>query len=297
MQITAQMVKELREITGAGMMDCKKALVDNDGDLDKSIEWLKEKGIAKAAKKADRIAAEGLTRIVVEGNEAVIIEVNSETDFVAKNEQFITLVEKIAHHLLQTLPANMEEAMTSEIEGKTLETFIAEATANIGEKITLRRFKVLVKPANAVFGAYSHMGGKISVLVELNDTDDETGARDVAMHVAAMNPKFVERAQISQEFIDAERHTQLEITKNDASLAEKPEKVLAGIVEGKVNKALKEIVLMDQTFVKNPAQTVGEFIKGMKATCGQVVRFEVGEGIEKRQDNFADEVMSQVQGN
>ncbi|MDR1782235.1 MAG: translation elongation factor Ts [Bacilli bacterium] len=297
MQITAQMVKELREITGAGMLDCKKALVENNGDLDKSIEWLKEKGIAKAAKKADRIAAEGLTRIVVEGNEAVIVEVNSETDFVAKNEQFINLIDKIAHHLLQTLPKDMDEAMASIIEDdKTLETFIAEATANIGEKITLRRFEVMTKPDTAAFGAYSHMGGKISVLVELNDTDDEAGAREVAMHVAAMNPKFVERAQISQEFIDAERHTQLEITKNDPKTANKPEKVLAGIVEGKVNKVLKEIVLVDQPFVKNPDQTVGDFIKGLKATCGRVVRFEVGEGIEKRQDNFADEVMSQVQG-
>ncbi|MDR3215695.1 MAG: translation elongation factor Ts [Bacilli bacterium] len=297
MKVTAQMVKELREITGAGMLDCKKALEANEGNLDASIEWLKEKGIAKAAKKADRIAAEGLTRIVVEGNQAVIVEVNSETDFVAKNESFIEFVEKIAHHLLHTLPANMDEAMASELEGKTLEKLIAEVTANIGEKITLRRFDLMTKSDNGVFGAYTHMGGKIGVLVELNDSNDVDGAKDVAMHIAAMNPTFVQRAEISQEFIDAQRHTQLEITKNDPKTADKPEKVLAGIVEGKVNKVLKEIVLVDQPFVKNPDQTVGDYVKTLQASVGRVVRFEVGEGIEKKVDNFADEVMAQVQGN
>lgn len=294
MKITAQMVKELREITGAGMLDCKKALEANEGNIDASIEWLKEKGIAKAAKKADRVAAEGLAKIVVEGNQAVIVEVNSETDFVAKNDTFIDLVEKIAHHLLQTLPANIEEALKSKIEGKDMETFLAEATSTIGEKITLRRFDILQKSDNGVFGAYTHMGGKIGVLVELNDCNDEAGAKDVAMHIAAMNPKFVERAHVSEEFIASERKTQLEITKNDPKTADKPEKVLAGIVEGKVNKVLKEIVLVEQAFVKNPDQTVGDYVKSLKASVGKVVRFEVGEGIEKKEVDFADEVMAQV---
>ena len=294
MAITAQQVKELRESTGAGMLDCKKALEANDGNMDASVDWLREKGIAKAAKKADRIAAEGLTKIIVEGNKAVIVEVNSETDFVAKNEKFIELINQIAQHLLASAPASLEEAMKTTINGKALEEFLAEATATIGEKITLRRFEIIEKADDAAFGAYSHMGGKIGVLVELNATDNEEGAKDVAMHVAAMNPQFVSRADVSDEFINKERQIQLELTKNDPKTADKPEKVMTGIVEGKLTKQLKEIVLLDQVFVKNSDQTVGDFIKGLKATIGRVVRFGVGEGIEKKEVDFADEVMSQV---
>ncbi|MDH6604079.1 elongation factor Ts [Bacilli bacterium PM5-9] len=294
MKITAQMVKELRESTGAGMLDCKKALEANDGDMQASIDWLREKGIAKAAKKADRVAAEGLTKIIVEGNKAIIVEINSETDFVAKNETFINLIDKIAQHLLKENPANVEDAMKTTIDGKSLEEFLAEATSTIGEKITLRRFEIVEKDDNSAFGAYSHMGGKIGVLVELNGTAEEEGAKDVAMHVAAMNPQFVTRDEVSSDFIEKERQIQLELTKNDPKTADKPEKVMAGIVEGKLNKQLKEIVLVDQVFVKNSDQTVGDFVKGLKATIGKVVRFGVGEGIEKKEDNFAEEVMSQV---
>jgi len=294
MKITAQMVKELREATGAGMLDCKKALEATDGNMEAAIDWLREKGIAKAAKKADRIAAEGLTKIIVDGNKAIIVEVNSETDFVAKNETFINLIDKIAQHLLKETPKNVEEAMKTTIDGKSLEEFLAEATSTIGEKLTLRRFEIVEKADDAVFGAYSHMGGKIGVLVELDATDDADAAKDIAMHVAAMNPQFITRDEISSEFIEKERAIQLELTKNDPKTADKPEKVMAGIVEGKVSKQLKDIVLVDQVFVKNSEQTVKDFIKSLKATIGKVVRFGVGEGIEKKEDNFADEVMSQV---
>lgn len=293
-KITAQMVKELREMTGAGILDTKKALEANDGDMEASVTWLREKGIAKAAKKASRVAAEGLTKIEVAGNEAVIVEVNSETDFVAKNEQFINLIDQIAKHLLATKPADVEAAMATEIEGKSLEQFLAEATSTIGEKITLRRFEILNKADNAAFGAYSHMGGKIGALIVIDGTTDEESAKDVAMHVAAMNPQFISREDVSSDFIEKERAVQLEITKNDPKTADKPEKVLVGIVEGKLNKQLKEICLLDQTFVKNPDQTVGEFVKALNGTVTKMVRYAVGEGIEKKEDNFAEEVMSQV---
>lgn len=294
MNITAAMVKELREKTGAGMLDCKNALQENNGDMDASIDWLREKGISKAAKKADRIAAEGLTKVLVEGNTGVIVEINSETDFVAKNEKFTELIDKVAKHLLDTKPKSLEEAMATTIDGKSLDEFLAEATAQIGEKITLRRFEIIEKDDADAFGEYAHMGGKIGVLLVLKASDNSEAAKDVAMHVAAMNPQFILREEISQDFINKERQIQMELTKNDPKTADKPEKVLEGIVEGKLNKQLKEIVLVDQPFVKNSDQTVGQYIETIKAVPGQVVRFGVGEGIEKREDNFAEEVMSQV---
>lgn len=296
MKITAQMVKELREKTGAGMLDCKKALQENNGDMEASIDWLREKGIAKAAKKASRIAAEGLTKIIVDGNDAVIVEVNSETDFVAKNETFVNLINDIATHLLATKPADLEAAMATTINGISLEQFMAEATAQIGEKITLRRFEIVSKDDNAAFGAYSHMGGKIGALLVLNETTDAEAAKDVAMHVAAMNPTFITRDEVSEDFIARETAIQTELTKNDPKLEGKPEKVLAGIIDGKVNKQLKEIVMVDQAFVKEPGQTVGKYIESIKAVPGTVIRYGVGEGIEKKEDNFAEEVMSQVNG-
>lgn len=294
MEISAKMVKELRNKTGAGILDSKKALEANNGDIDASIDWLREKGIAKAAKKADRIAAEGLTKITVENNKAVIVEVNSETDFVAKNEKFINLIDEVAQALLKASPASLEDAMKVSIDNKDMETYLAEATSTIGEKISLRRFTILEKTDNDVFGAYSHMGGKIGVLLVLKNTDSEAGAKDVAMHAAAMAPQFVTREEISNEFIEKEKAIQLEMAKNDPKTADKPDNILAGIVEGKLTKQLKEIVLLDQTFVKNADQTVKEYINGLKATIGEVVRFGVGEGIEKNEVDFADEVMSQV---
>ena len=294
MAITAKDVKELRELTGAGMMDCKKALTECDGDIQKASQWLREKGIAKAAKKAGRIAAEGLTRVAVEGNTAVVFEVNSETDFVAKNEQFLDLLAKIEKLLLANKPATVEEALASTLDGVSLEAMVADATATIGEKISFRRFVVLEKSENDAFGAYMHMGGKISALSVLTGTSNAEVAKDVAMQVASMNPQFVSRDVMPQEAVDAERHVLIENIKNDPKLAGKPEKVLAGIVEGRLSKALQEICLVDQLFFKDQDQKVGQYVKAHNASVSTFVRYAVGEGIEKRQDNFAEEVMAQV---
>lgn len=294
MAITAQDVKVLREKTGAGMMDCKKALTECDGDIEKASEWLREKGIAKAAKKAGRIAAEGATRVAVDGNAAVVFEVNSETDFVAKNEQFIALLDTIQTLLLSSKPKTVEEAMAATVDGKTLEALITDATATIGEKITFRRFEVVEKSDADAFGAYVHMGGKISALTVLEGTNDTVVAKDVAMQVASMNPQFVSREEMPQEFIENERHVQLEILKNDPKLSGKPEHVLKGIVEGRLTKSLQEICLVDQIYFKEPDLKVGQYVKNHNATVKSFIRYAVGEGIEKRQENFAEEVMAQI---
>ncbi|WP_025092591.1 translation elongation factor Ts [Bacillus safensis] len=291
MAITAQLVKELRQKTGAGMMDCKKALTETDGDIEKAIDLLREKGIAKAAKKADRIAAEGLTLIKTDGNTGVILEVNSETDFVAKNEGFQALLNELADHLLAAKPATLEEAHASKMEnGSTVEEHITSAIAKIGEKITLRRFSVITKEDNAAFGSYLHMGGRIGVLAVLNGTTDEELARDIAMHVAAVNPKYISRDQVSEEEANRER----EVLTQQALQEGKPENIVAKMVEGRLNKFFEEICLLDQAFVKNPDEKVKQVVAAKNATVQNYVRYEVGEGIEKRQDNFAEEVMSQV---
>ncbi|MGA3851327.1 translation elongation factor Ts [Bacillus pumilus] len=291
MAITAQLVKELRQKTGAGMMDCKKALTETDGDIDKAIDLLREKGIAKAAKKADRIAAEGLTLIKTDGNTGVILEVNSETDFVSKNEGFQSLLNELADHLLAAKPATIEEAHASKMEnGSTVEEHITSAIAKIGEKITLRRFSVITKEDNAAFGSYLHMGGRIGVLAVLNGTTDEELARDIAMHVAAVNPKYISRDQVSEEEANRER----EVLTQQALQEGKPENIVAKMVEGRLNKFFEEICLLDQAFVKNPDEKVKQVVAAKNASIQTYVRYEVGEGIEKRQDNFAEEVMSQV---
>ncbi|MCJ2145647.1 MULTISPECIES: translation elongation factor Ts [Bacillus] len=291
MAITAQMVKELREKTGAGMMDCKKALTETDGNMDKAIDLLREKGIAKAAKKADRIAAEGLTLIKTDGNTGVIIEVNSETDFVAKNEGFKELLNDLADHILAEKPESVEAAMAQKMaNGSTVEEYITSAVAKIGEKITLRRFALLTKGDDAAFGAYLHMGGKIGVLTVLNGTTDEETARDIAMHVAAVNPRFISRDQVSEEEANRER----EILTQQALQEGKPENIVAKMVEGRLNKYFEEICLLDQAFVKNPDEKVKQVVAAKNATVETFVRYEVGEGIEKRQENFAEEVMNQV---
>ncbi|MDE1382159.1 translation elongation factor Ts [Bacillus paralicheniformis] len=291
MAITAQMVKELREKTGAGMMDCKKALTETEGNMDKAIDLLREKGIAKAAKKADRIAAEGLTLIKTDGNTGVILEVNSETDFVAKNEGFKELLNDLADHILAEKPESVEAAMAQKMaNGSTVEEYITSAVAKIGEKITLRRFAVLTKGDDAAFGAYLHMGGKIGVLTVLNGTTDEETARDIAMHVAAVNPRFISRDQVSEEEANRER----EILTQQALQEGKPENIVAKMVEGRLNKYFEEICLLDQAFVKNPDEKVKQVVAAKNATVETFVRYEVGEGIEKRQENFAEEVMNQV---
>jgi elongation factor Ts len=291
MAITAQMVKELREKTGAGMMDCKKALQETNGDMEKAIDYLREKGIAKAAKKSDRIAAEGITTIKTEGNNAVILEVNSETDFVAKNEAFQSLVNELADHILKNKPATVEEAEAQTMEnGATVADHIKAAIAKIGEKISLRRFALKTKTDNDVFGAYLHMGGRIGVLAVLEGTKDEAVAKDVAMHIAALNPKYVSRDQVSAEEVEHERQVLTHQALNEG----KPENIVAKMVEGRLGKFFEDICALDQAFVKNPDQKVRQFLEANGATLREFVRYEVGEGIEKREENFAEEVMNQI---
>ncbi|KKK39575.1 elongation factor Ts [Mesobacillus campisalis] len=291
MAITAQMVKELREKTGAGMMDCKKALQEVDGDMEKAIDFLREKGIAKAAKKGDRIAAEGLASVVVEGNEAVILEVNSETDFVAKNEGFQNLVKELGAHILKNKPATVEEANAQTMDnGATVEAHINAAIAKIGEKLSLRRFEVKTKTDADAFGAYLHMGGRIAVLTVLEGTTDEAAAKDVSMHIAAINPKYVSRDEVSQEEVERERQVLTQQALNEG----KPENIVAKMVEGRLGKYFEDVCLLDQSFVKNPDQKVRQFVESKGGTVREFVRYEVGEGIEKREDNFAEEVMNQV---
>lgn len=292
MAITAQMVKELREKTGAGMMDCKKALQETDGNIDQAIDYLREKGIAKAAKKADRIAAEGLTHIEVDNNTAAILEVNCETDFVTKNDQFKNLLTQLGQHIVKEKPATVEEALQQKLngEGETLESIINTAVAKIGEKISLRRFAVAEKTDNDAFGAYLHMGGRIGVLSLLEGTTDEQVGKDVSMHVAAVNPRYVSRDAVSEEEVNRER----EVLKTQALNEGKPENIVEKMVEGRLGKFFEEIVLLEQSFVKDPDQKVKKYVADKGAAVKSFVRYEVGEGMEKREENFADEVMSQI---
>jgi elongation factor Ts len=291
MAVTAQMVKELREKTGAGMMDCKKALTETDGDMEKAIDFLREKGIAKAANKSDRIAAEGISAINVEGNEAVIFEVNSETDFVAKNEGFLNLTKELGSHLLKNKPASIDAALEQKMDnGATVQEHINSAIAKIGEKLTLRRFSIATKTDHDAFGAYLHMGGRIGVLTVLEGTTDESVAKDIAMHIAAVNPKYVDRSAVTEEEIAREREVLTQQALNEG----KPENIVAKMVDGRLGKFFEDICLLDQSFVKDPDQKVRKFVESKGATVKSFVRYEVGEGIEKRQDNFAEEVMNQV---
>ena len=293
MAVTAQMVKELREKTGAGMMDCKKALVETDGNLEAAIDFLREKGLSSAAKKADRIAAEGTTFIEIDGNKAVLLEMNAETDFVAKNEGFQQLVKQVASHLLATEPTSVEEALASNIEeGVTVENAISNAVAKIGEKITLRRFVIETKTDADAFGPYLHMGGRIGVLTVLEGSTDEQAAKDVAMHIAALNPSYISRDEVSAEEVEHERKVLTEQALNEG----KPENIVAKMVEGRLGKYFEEVCLLDQSFVKNPDQKVRTFVESTGGKLVSFTRYAVGEGIEKREDNFAEEVMSQVKG-
>lgn len=289
--ISAKLVKELREKTGAGMMDCKKALTETDGDIDKAIDYLREKGIAKAAKKADRIAAEGLVHVETKGNDAVIVEINSETDFVARNEGFQELVKEIANQVLDTKAETVEALMETTLpNGKSGDERIKEAISTIGEKLSVRRFAIRTKTDNDAFGAYLHMGGRIGVLTVVEGSTDEEAARDVAMHIAAINPKYVSSEQVSEEEINHER----EVLKQQALNEGKPENIVEKMVEGRLRKYLQEICAVDQDFVKNPDVTVEAFLKTKGGKLVDFVRYEVGEGMEKREENFADEVKGQM---
>lgn len=289
--VTAALVKTLREKTGAGMLDCKKALEATEGNLDAAIDYLREKGIAKAAKKSDRIAAEGLCNIVVDGDRAYIYEVNSETDFVAKNDQFLTLIERVGKVISSAQASDTEAALAAQDGDQTLADIIVEATAKIGEKLSLRRVYSVQKESTQSFGAYLHMGGRIASLTVVEGSD-ETLAKDIAMHVAANQPQYLDSSQISQDFIAHER----EVLRNEALNEGKPEAIVDKMVEGRLNKYLKEICLVNQPFVKNPDVTVEAHAKSSNSQVLHYIRLEVGEGIEKRQDDFAAEVQAQMKG-
>ena len=289
-QITASLVKELRERTGAGMMDCKKALTQTDGDIDAAIDYLRENGIAKAAKKADRIAAEGLSYIEVKGNKAVILEINSETDFVAKNEKFVALVKNVAEAILAAEPATLEEALQVEAQGGTVEAVINEGIATIGEKLSLRRFEVVSKTDADAFGAYSHMGGRIGVLTLVEGSTDEQAAKDVAMHIAALAPRYLDESEVPADVLEHEKKVLTEQALNEG----KPANIVEKMIVGRINKFLEEITVVKQKFVKDDSFTVEKFVASKGGKLAKFVRYEVGEGIEKKEDNFAEEVMSQV---
>lgn len=289
-QITASLVKELRERTGAGMMDCKKALTQTDGDIDAAIDYLRENGIAKAAKKADRIAAEGLSYIEVKGNKAVILEINSETDFVAKNEKFVALVKNVAEAILAAEPATLKEALQVEAQGGTVEAVINEGIATIGEKLSLRRFEVVTKSDADAFGAYSHMGGRIGVLTLVEGSTDEEAAKDVAMHIAALAPKYLDESEVPADVLEHEKKVLTEQALNEG----KPANIVEKMIVGRINKFLEEITVVNQKFVKDDSFTVEKFLASKGGKLAKFVRYEVGEGIEKKEDNFAEEVMSQV---
>ncbi len=293
--ITASMVKELREKTSAGMLDCKKALTATDGNMEEAITWLRERGIAKAVKKEGAVAAEGLCSYAIRGNKCVVFELNSQTDFVAKNEKFLNLLEKIGQILVESNANNTDEALALDVEGKTLGTMILEASGVIGEKITLRRVTVLNKNSDEVFGAYKHMKGRIVTVATLAGNDDVV-AKDVAMHVAAMNPKYVSRNDIPAEVIAKEKEIILAaaLNENAQSAKPKPENIVEErIVPGRLDKNLKEICLLSQAFVKNPDQTVEAYVSGAKSKVVSFIRLEVGEGIEKQVNDFAAEVAAQ----
>ena len=287
--ITANMVKELREATGAGMLDCKKALTETNGNMEEAITKQREKGISKAAKKQTRIAAEGLAKAKVEGNKAVIVEVNSETDFVAKNPEFTGLVDLIATAILSSNVKTVEEVMKLEVEGNTIENIIIDKTATIGEKLSFRRFELVEKEDNQVFGTYSHMGGKIVTLAVLEGTDEEV-AKDVAMQIAAMRPLYLDKDSVPTERVEKEREILTEQAENEGLDANK----LPMIVNGRLNKFYEEVCLLDQGFVKENKMKVSKYVESKNMKVLSFVRYEVGEGMEKREENFADEVAKQM---
>ena len=293
MAISAAQVKDLREKTGAGMMDCKNALSECNGDMEKAIDWLREKGIAKSIKKASRIAAEGLSTVLVDGDNAVLVEINSETDFVAKNEQFLKLLSDVATAILNNDVKDNDEALALQVNGESLNDMFVNATATIGEKIVLRRFEKVKKAADEIFGTYIHMGGKTSALATLKGGDADL-AHYMAMQVASMTPTYVSSKEMPSEVVERERSVQTEIVKNDENLAGKPENVLKGIIEGKVSKSLKEMCLVDQEYFLDTSKKVGDVLKENSAEVISFVRYLVGEGIEKREDNFAEEVAKQM---
>ena len=290
--ISASLVKELREKTGAGMLDCKKALEANNGDINSSIDWLREKGISKAAKKADRIAAEGISSILIDSNKAAIVEVNSETDFVAKNEEFISLVNEILKAIINSDAKTVEELEKVETSNGTVGELIVSKTATIGEKISLRRFTKIEKEDNQSFGDYIHMGGKIAVLTLVNNASSEV-AKEVAMHAAAMRPKYVKSEDVPVDVLEKEKAIMKEQLLNEG----KPEDRIEGILVGKVKKYYEEVCLENQIFIKaENKETVAKYVENNGGSIATMIRYEVGEGMEKKEENFAEEVKKQING-
>ena len=310
MAVTAAMVKELREMTGAGMMDCKKALAATDGDMDKAVEFLREKGLAGAEKKAGRIAAEGIvaTAMTEDEKKAVVVEVNAETDFVAKNAKFQAYVAQVAAQALTTTAADMDTFMAEKWaadETLTVKEALSSQISIIGENMNIRRFKQVVEE-NGVVVSYIHAGGRIGVLVDVetsvvNDAVKEMG-KNIAMQIAALNPKYTSRDEVSAEFIEHEKGILMAQIQNDPKEASKPEKVIQGMIQGRINKEMKEICLLDQTYVKaeDGKQSVAQYVaqvakeNSAKITVKGFVRFETGEGLEKKEENFAEEVAKQM---
>lgn len=290
--ITASMVNELRGKTGAGMMDCKKALTECNADMDAAVDWLREKGIAKAAKKADRIAAEGLANIFTEGNKAVILEVNCETDFVTKNAEFVEMIEKIGAAVLNSEAASLDEVNALEVEGQTVAEYVVAKTSKIGEKLSLRRAELVTKTDSQNFGSYLHMGGKIAVLIVVEGASTEV-AKDVAMHACAMRPSYTKETDVPTEVLEHEK----EVMKAQLLEEGKPADRIDGILVGKVKKYYEEVCLENQIFVKaENKETVKQFVEANGGSIVSMTRFEVGEGMEKRSENFAEEVAKQING-
>jgi len=289
--ISAELVKELREQTGAGMMDCKKALEANNGDVKAACDWLREKGIAKAEKKQSRIAAEGLANIYINGNKAVILEINSETDFVSKNDEFKSMVENIGKAILNSDVKTMDEALALEVESSTINDYIVAKTAKIGEKLSFRRFEVVEKSDDEVFGSYLHMGGKIAVLTVVKGSDENV-ARDVAMQAAAMKPRYVFESDVPESDVENER----KVLKEQAINEGKPADIAEKMVEGRMKKFYKENCLVNQLFIKDDSIDVNTYLNNNNSTLINMIRYEVGEGLEKKEENFAEEVAKQIAG-
>lgn len=285
-QITAAIVKELRERTGAGMMDCKKALVATEGDMEKAIDFLREKGLSQAAKKAGRVAAEGavVAYVTEDGKTGAIVEVNCETDFVGKNENFQALAKSIAELIVKINPADVDALLASEMDGKTVKDVVTEAIAKIGENISVRRF-VRYESAEGKVYSYIHGGGKIGVLVDMKGGDAELG-KDIAMQVAAANPQFLNRNEVPDSELEHEKDILTEQARNEG----KPENIIAKMVMGRINKYYKEVCLVDQEFIRDGDLTISKLLKSKNADVARFARFQLGEGIEKKQENFADEV-------
>jgi len=291
MDIKASDVKALRDMTGAGMLDCKKALSETNGNMDEAIDYLRKKGISKAAKKADRIAAEGIANIYTDGNKAVILEVNAETDFVAKNEKFIKMVDTIGNVILSNNVNTTEEVLNLSVEGSTINDLIVNETATIGEKLSFRRFEVVTKNDDEVFGSYLHMGGKIASLVVLKG-NDESVAKDIAMQAAAMKAEYVNRDEVPADRVEHEKSV---LTEQALTEGKKPE-FMDKIIAGRLDKFFEEICLVEQSFVKDGDLTVKAYLEQKNSEVVKMVRYEVGEGIEKKSENFADEVAKQING-